>query len=169
MPLIEKRTIIKNEIDYEKLSNAIAKAINENKSDIEEAILVNSIEKALTNIKNKEEEENNKLIMTSGFFSMIPILTLGLLSLLSYIFSLTALGMAFYNFNGFTDKFQSYISIALIGLLLSYISGGATHEIYHIKDFNRIIAITSTFTSIVAAIIAIVTLIITYKRELLGK
>ncbi|MDE6520222.1 MAG: hypothetical protein K2K91_07180 [Ruminococcus sp.] len=159
--------IVKQEIDYEKLADAIAKAISKSKKDKteneENPVIVKSIEKALINIKKKEDDDNKKLIMTSGFFWIFPLFTLGLLAFISYCVAITALGLACYNFSGFTDEFSSYLSITFAGLFLAFLSGGATHEIYQMKDFNRIMAITSTLTSVIATIVSIVTLIITYK------
>lgn len=155
MALFEKKIIVKNEIDYEKLSNALAKAIDNDS-------LVKSIEQALTNVKNKEED-NNKLQVTSSLFASILISVLAIISVFAYIFSVASLWLAFYNFVGFTDEVMIYIMFAILGLPLSFLCGGVAYEICHIRDFNRIIATTSAFTSIAAAIFAFATLIITYR------
>ena len=101
MALFEKKIIVKNEIDYEKLFNALAKAIDNDS-------LVKSIEQALTNVKNKEEDDN-KLQVTSGFFSNILIAVFCLLSLFSYMFSIISIWLTCYNFVGFTVGAMIYI------------------------------------------------------------
>lgn len=140
----QKKIIIKQEIDYDKLAQAIIDAQKR--------------------LKEEEDKANeNELIVTKGLLATIPFIVLFLLALLSYIFVLASLGMASYYFDGFTATFWSYIGIAIIAIFLTFISGAAAYEIFNLKDFNKIIAISSSFTSIIAAIIALVTLIISLK------
>lgn len=137
--------IVKQEIDYDKLAEAIVKAQKKLKED--------------------EEKDSNKLIMTKSFFWFIPVATLGLLSVMSYLFIIVSLWIAFYNFDGFTDEFWGYITIAITAMILSFISGGTTYEIYNLQDFNKIITISSSITSIIATIIALATLIVTMRMS----
>ncbi|MDE7137314.1 MAG: hypothetical protein K2O29_02485, partial [Ruminococcus sp.] len=102
--------IVKQEIDYNKLADAIVNAQKRLKED--------------------EEKDSNKLIMTKSFFWFIPVATLGLLSVMSYLFIIVSLWRAFYNFDGFTDEFWGYVTIAITAMILSFISGGTTYEIY---------------------------------------
>lgn len=50
-------------------------------------------------------------------------------------------------------------------MILSFISGGTTYEIYNLQDFNQIITISSAITSIIATIIALATLIVTMRMS----
>lgn len=137
--------VVKQEIDYDKLTEAIIKAQKKLKED--------------------EEKDINKLIITKSFFCIIPVFVLGLLSVISYLFIIASLCIAFYNFDGFTDKFWGYITIAITAMILSFISGGTTYEIYNLQDFNQIITISSAITSIIATIIALATLIVTMRMS----
>lgn len=137
--------IVKQEIDYNKLADAIVNAQKRLKED--------------------EEKDSNKLIMTKSFFWFIPVATLGLLSVMSYLFIIVSLWRAFYNFDGFTDEFWGYVTIAITAMILSFISGGTTYEIYNLQDFNKIITISSSITSIIATIIALATLIVTMRMS----
>lgn len=137
--------IVKQEIDYDKLAEAIVNAQKKLKED--------------------EEKDSNKLIITKSFFWFIPVTTLGLLSVMSYLFIIVSLCTAFYNFDGFTDGFWGYIIIAITAMILSFISGGTTYEIYNLQDFNKIITISSSITSIIATIIALATLIVTMRMS----
>lgn len=140
----QKKIIIKQEIDYDKLAQAIVDA-----------------QKKLKEEENKANE--NELIVTKSLFITIPFIFLLIFSIFSYIFSLAILWVVFYNFNGFTKDFWLCMFIVFFSLFLTFISGSVAYEIYNLKDFDKIIAITSSFTSIVAAIIALVTLIISLK------
>lgn len=84
---------------------------------------------------------------------------------MSYLFIIVSLCTAFYNFDGFTDGFWGYIIIAITAMILSFISGGTTYEIYNLQDFNKIITISSSITSIIATIIALATLIVTMRMS----
>lgn len=137
--------IVKQEIDYDKLTEAIVNAQKKLKED--------------------EEKDSNKLIITKSFFWFIPVTTLSLLSVMSYLFIIVSLCTAFYNFDGFTDEFWGYIIIAITAMILSFISGGTTYEIYNLQDFNKIITISSSITSIIATIIALATLIVTMRMS----
>lgn len=137
--------IVKQEIDYDKLAEATVNAQKKLKED--------------------EEKDSNKLIITKSFFWFIPVTTLGLLSVMSYLFIIVSLCTAFYNFDGFTDGFWGYIIIAITAMILSFISGGTTYEIYNLQDFNKIITISSSITSIIATIIALATLIVTMRMS----
>ncbi len=134
------------DIDYDKLAEAIVKA--QRLADKENA-----------------DDENKKLPITKSFFWFIPVSTLCLVSVISYLFIIVSLYKAFYNFDGFTDEFWGYISIAITAMILSFISGGATYEIYNLQDFNQIITISSSITSIIATIIALATLIVTVRMS----
>lgn len=140
----QKKIIIKQEIDYDKLAQAIIDAQKR--------------------LKEEEDKANeNELIVTKGLFATIPFIFLVLLAIISCGFIVVGFGMAICDFDGFTAKFWSYIGIAIIAIVLTFISGGTAYEIYKLKDFNKIIAISSSFTSIIAAIISLVTLIISLK------
>lgn len=157
--------VIKAEIDYDKLAKAVYKAIKvSEKKRIqgeEDLVLVKSIEKAIKNIKDEEDRTQNKLTMTSDFFRFIPLLFFGICAFVAYFILIVVLVIAFSNTHD--SNFLGYLIIALLLMELSTVFGFTAHEIYHIKNINLLFNINSSIISIIALIIAIATLIITYQ------
>ena len=167
----KKQQSVNVEIDYDKLADSIAKALEANQQkrieNEQDKILVNSIEKALNNIRQQDEDKKESLFMTANLFSFIPYTVFYFATIILYAIGISILGMSFYDFFvGVNQKIGELLLktfIALFFLLTSFSFGGTAYETDKIKDINLIIGINSALFAIIAAIISFATLIVTYK------
>lgn len=171
MALFEKKTIVKNEIDYDKLAESISKALIANQNEQllaykENAcnVITNSVEKAINKAKEKEEiERNQALNMTSSLLLFYPYFIFIIFSCILYLSGIFILGYSFYEITSGVETnikpFLSKILIALLLLYFSYLFGRSAQEINKLKDINTIIPICSALFSIIAAVFAVLTFI----------
>lgn len=159
MPLIDNRKIIKNEIDYDKLSISIVNAIKVcKKENDEEKTIANAVEIAIKNIKNKENEENKKIITTISLMKSISFIFYGFVSLFLFIAFICCSYLIYQQFDGFNWNLFNKSILLIFCAMFSAIFGIITYETYHVEDINKIFNINTFVLSFVTTIMAFIAL-----------
>ena len=159
-------TIINNEIDYDKLAEAVAKAVKTEPKTQEVKTEISFLKKICFIIRNKKDTDRN---LTIGIFSgLLTVLFNSLAIIVALVGVLFLIGMfvTAANTSWTADKVAANIASIALSVILIFFSflfavflRGSANEINKEKDSNFILSVFSGVVSFSALIVALIALL----------
>ena len=160
MALFEKKTIIKSEIDYDKLAEKIVSAQEKSLKNNQENFETTIIKSVTTAIENSSKSKNKEGTAT---YTLIQFLAYGLLSI-GFLFS--AFFTIVLTISLFTNSIETtplvFVVMCLmdfICLIITLLIGLSTVEIYRTKNIELINTAFTALMAFAAIIIALIQLV----------
>ena len=160
MALFEKKTIIKSEIDYDKLAEKIVSAQENSLKNNQENFETTIFKSVTTAIENSSKSKNKE---GTAIYTLIQFLAYGLLSigfLLSAFFTIVLTISLFTNSIETTPLvFVIMCLMDFICLIITLLIGLSTVEIYRTKNIELINTAFTALMAFAAIIIALIQLV----------